>query len=287
MTDGMLSTTYIIIALTIITMHISTYESYNLKCPSHASWKIRANVKCKSILKYTCLFNNVEKKYVEGCRGPDWDRKGSKRIFSGYFTRGKCNQSRFQPFKFKTNASMSDCVYAKSICSEAGQIMHNNDSAKSDITCRCNHRKNFSFVTSPRNLWYCIPIEEDCSCYVKSCPVNFTLSSEYKCIQIDNMDNQKYKEKLQNETLDWTTEFQMDLNDTTSWKMLEYQTAATILCCLVMFIAGGFVFAVLMYSSQSIQSTNRDVGMQQTANFKQWTRETVQILKRYLQRLMR
>lgn len=58
-------------------LQISTYESYNLKCPSQASWKIRANVKCNSILIYTCLFNNVEKKYVEGCRGPDWDRKGT------------------------------------------------------------------------------------------------------------------------------------------------------------------------------------------------------------------
>lgn len=52
-------------------------KSYDLKCPSNASWKIRAQIKCNSTLKYYCLYNNVEGKYVEGCTGPDWDRKGT------------------------------------------------------------------------------------------------------------------------------------------------------------------------------------------------------------------
>lgn len=59
--------------LQILTSHV---ELYNLTCPSVAHWKIRAKVKCNSTLKYVCLYNNVKEIYVEGCNGPDWDRKG-------------------------------------------------------------------------------------------------------------------------------------------------------------------------------------------------------------------
>lgn len=52
-------------------------KTFKLKCPSNASWKIRAQVKCNNTLKYFCLYNNVADKYVEGCNGPDWDRKGN------------------------------------------------------------------------------------------------------------------------------------------------------------------------------------------------------------------
>ncbi|CAC5400771.1 unnamed protein product [Mytilus coruscus] len=151
--------------------------SYKLRCPSQANWKIRAKGKCNSIMNYFCLYNNVEEKYVEGCYGPDWDRRGSKRVFAGSFTRGKCMQNRFQPFYFQTNESMSDCIYSKSLCSEEGQILYNDDSTKVDRTCRCNHKKNFAFIKTPKNLCYCIPTEEDCYCYIKPCPVNLTLSA--------------------------------------------------------------------------------------------------------------
>lgn len=54
-------------------------EFYNLKCPSEANWKLRAQVKCNSTLKYFCLYNSVKEIYVEGCNGPDWDRKGNSK----------------------------------------------------------------------------------------------------------------------------------------------------------------------------------------------------------------
>lgn len=71
---------------------------------------------------------------------------------------------------------MSDCIYAKSICSEDGQIVYIDDSAKDDRTCRCDNKRNYSFTITPRNGCYCIPTKEDCSCHIKSCPVNLTLS---------------------------------------------------------------------------------------------------------------
>lgn len=62
--------------LYVLQISISFVESYNLTCPSEAHWKTRARIRCNSISKYFCLYNNVEGVYLEGCLGPDWDRKG-------------------------------------------------------------------------------------------------------------------------------------------------------------------------------------------------------------------
>ncbi|CAC5416347.1 unnamed protein product [Mytilus coruscus] len=129
-------------------------KTFNLKCPSQASWKLRAQVKCNSTLKYFCLYNNVAEKYVEGCNGPDWDRKGSKRIYAGDFSRGECIRKRFQPFIFWTNGSVSDCIYAKSICSAKGQVVYRDNSTKDDRACRCDYEKNYVFIKTPRNFCF-------------------------------------------------------------------------------------------------------------------------------------
>ncbi|CAG2211278.1 unnamed protein product [Mytilus edulis] len=167
----------VVIFLPTLQIFVFSVVPFNFKCPLQAHWKMRAEVKCNSTSKYFCLFNNVEGIYVEGCDGPDWDRKGCKRIYAGDFTRANCTRERFQPFKFRTNESMSDCIYSKSICSENGQIVYIDDSRKYDRTCRCDYKRNYSFVKTPRHLCYCIPTEEDCSCYIKSCPTNFNLSA--------------------------------------------------------------------------------------------------------------
>ncbi|CAC5385483.1 unnamed protein product [Mytilus coruscus] len=169
---------------------IVNVESYTLKCPSQNSWKIRAKLMCNSTLKYFCLYNNVAGKYVEGCNGPDWDRKGSKRIFANSFTRGKCIQNRYQPFNFQTNGSMTDCIYARSHCNEGGQVVFNDGSTKDDRTCRCDYKKSYAFLRNPRHFCFCIPTEEDCSCYVKSCPVNVSLSQDYSCKKSGGKQNQ-------------------------------------------------------------------------------------------------
>ncbi|CAG2195655.1 unnamed protein product [Mytilus edulis] len=168
-------------------------ESFIFKCPSQAHWKFRARLKCNSTLKYFCLYNSVEGNYEEGCHGPDYDRKGSKRIYVGYFSRGYCLQMRFQPFLFWTNGTMSDCIFSKSFCSGEGQLVYKEDSTKDDRTCRCDHKKGYSFLKIPRNYCFCIPTEEDCSCYVKSCPVNQTLSTNYSCIQTDIIEKPTHK----------------------------------------------------------------------------------------------
>lgn len=237
---------------------ISHVELYNLTCPSEAHWKIRAKVNCNSTFKYFCLYNNVKEIYVEGCNGPDWDRKGSKRIFSGSFTRGNCTQNRYQPFNFQTNGGMSDCIFEKSICNEEGQIVYQADSTKDDRTCRCDYTKNYAFVKTPRNLCYCNPTEEDCSCYIRSCRLNYTLSTDYDCIQSGYQENPTciYNTKHY-ETIEEKLPVKMENNSLwfhTSIK-LERQslTAATVFLCLCLILAiGGVLFAVYKSISKKL-----------------------------------
>jgi hypothetical protein len=44
-------------------------------------------------------------------------------------------------------------------------------------TCSCDYAKGYGFVTQPKNIAYCIPSKEDCSCYLVQCADNNTLSS--------------------------------------------------------------------------------------------------------------
>lgn len=106
---------------------------------------------------------------------------GSKRIYAGDFSRGTCTNTRFQPFLFWTNGSMTDCVYAKSHCSEEGQVIYSDNSTKDDRTCRCDNKKNYSFIKTPRNVFFCIPTEEDCSCYDTSHLTNSTTLTGSLC----------------------------------------------------------------------------------------------------------
>lgn len=72
---------------------------------------------------------------------------------------------------------MSDCIYAKSICNEEGQVAYKGNSTREDRTCQCDYTKNYTFIKTPKNICYCNPSEEDCTCYVRSCRVNYATST--------------------------------------------------------------------------------------------------------------
>ncbi|CAC5408762.1 unnamed protein product [Mytilus coruscus] len=216
-------------------------KTYNLKCPSQAHWKLRAQVKCNSTLKYFCLYNNVAEKYVEGCNGPDWDRKGSKRIYAGDFSREKCIQKRFQPFIFWTNGSVSDCIFVKSVCSAEGQVVYRDNSTKDDRACQCDYEKNYAFIKTPRKFCFCIPTEEDCSCYIKSCPIDYTLSADYKCTTSDFQevtqckDITSYNKTLDEKTGDSIENMNLNISKTTFLVNWSDRAAATICCLIIMY----------------------------------------------------
>ena len=52
-------------------------ESYDIRCPEQPEWNIRAEMQCQNATKYFCLYNDLTYSYMEGCTGPDWDRRGT------------------------------------------------------------------------------------------------------------------------------------------------------------------------------------------------------------------
>ncbi|CAG2237453.1 unnamed protein product [Mytilus edulis] len=47
-----------------------------------------------------------------------------------------------------------------------------------DSACRCDHIKGYAFVNNPKERCYCIPSDEDCTCYKKFCPPSYILTSD-------------------------------------------------------------------------------------------------------------
>lgn len=86
-----------------------------------------------------------------------------------------CENDFYQPFKFLSSKN-SRCVYKKSYCSEVGQVIYGNGTRKTDSECRCDYTRGFNFIIRPKHGCYCVPSDEDCSCYSKICPTNYILS---------------------------------------------------------------------------------------------------------------
>lgn len=87
----------------------------------------------------------------------------------------QCASDRYQPFIFWTNGS-NICQFEKSICAGEGQISLTSGTNKADTTCRCDYTKGYDFVVKPKHKCYCMPTEEDCSCFIQYCPSGYVLS---------------------------------------------------------------------------------------------------------------
>ncbi|CAC5371715.1 unnamed protein product [Mytilus coruscus] len=157
---------------------IGTATGYDLQCPAQSEWRLRANVSCYSEDKYVCLFHLLENKYEENCLGSDQSSIGSMLVFQPLFNLAECNIGRYQPIVFTTHGNI-ECLLIKSKCTGEGQVVYNNGSNSTDITCRCDYKKGYAFVSRPKNTCFCIPSEEDCSCLSVTCP---QLSPDYQCI---------------------------------------------------------------------------------------------------------
>lgn len=62
------------------------------------------------------------------------------------------------------------------MCKGEGQVLYNNGTLISDRACRCDYTKGYKFIKQPEKKCFCIPSEEDCSCYLDKCAVDLTLS---------------------------------------------------------------------------------------------------------------
>ncbi|XP_076072012.1 uncharacterized protein LOC143043717 [Mytilus galloprovincialis] len=171
------------IIIMLIVTEVANVDLPRFKCPETSQWKFRAASECNDTDKYICLFDENGQKDEEFCGSwPDFENPGYKQILLGGTTREPCSDNRFQPFTFWTNGS-SKCVYKKTNCNQEGQVIHNNGSLKTDRICRCDYTNNYDFVLKPRNGCFCVPSEEDCSCYVKTCPTGHRLTRDYECLK--------------------------------------------------------------------------------------------------------
>lgn len=93
---------------------------------------------------------------------------GYKFIIRGNIDGKPCDEHKYQPFKFWTNSS-SDCVFAKTNCTEEGQVVFTKGNTTTDRKCRCDYISGYAFVAHPRHYCYCDPQREDCSCYQLPC----------------------------------------------------------------------------------------------------------------------
>ncbi|CAC5411141.1 PPP1R3 [Mytilus coruscus] len=159
-------------------LNIVAVSGYALKCPANAEWRLRAKVSCSSEDKYVCLFHLLEKKYQDDCLKSDLSSIGSNLVFQPLFNIAKCKIDRYQPIVFTTYGN-SECIMLKSKCDDEGQILHNRGSPSTDTACRCDYTKGYAFISSPANRCFCIPSEEDCSCFRVTC---VKLSPDYRCI---------------------------------------------------------------------------------------------------------
>lgn len=100
---------------------------------------------------------------------------GYKIQIVGSFESVRCERDRYQPITYWTNSS-GLCKFKKSACTGEGQIPFSLGTNKLDSSCRCDYTQGYDFVVRPTNTCFCMPAEEDCSCFIRQCPIGFVLS---------------------------------------------------------------------------------------------------------------
>ncbi|XP_071127700.1 uncharacterized protein [Mytilus edulis] len=177
---------------------LSTINGFDLQCPHPSQRTARIQSVCSgNSSAYTCLYDTIKKGYVEFCsnRKDNFVRAGLKYVISGTYRNVRCSDGRYQPVRFWSNQS-SVCMNLKSECNGFGEIVYNNISSINDATCRCDYTRGYAFVSKPRNKCFCVPLEEDCSCYIKKCSTNTSLSPDYECNYIGLMKDSFYCEHV-------------------------------------------------------------------------------------------
>ncbi|XP_052077388.1 uncharacterized protein LOC127715390 isoform X3 [Mytilus californianus] len=160
---------------------------FTLHCPFPSQWYFRSKTLCHISDGYHCLYDANKKQNTEACRdGPQFEAPGHKLQIVGSLEVAKCASERYQPYIFWTNGSHL-CKFEKSNCTDEGQVLFSLGSTKEDSTCRCDYTNGYAFVTRPRNTCFCMPTEEDCSCFIRECPSGLVLSPDYKCVPVEKL----------------------------------------------------------------------------------------------------
>lgn len=165
---------WIIILLTVV-------YCVSCRCPPPALNTSYATQKCPDDPRsYHCLWDGLNDAFIEICVPPEYYTPGSYVVFQKALNAKRCPGSRFQPFAYWTNEE-NRCIYQKSNCTAEGQHLLSGSGTTTDITCRCDYRKGYSYLIRPEDPCNCKPNEEDCSCYLKFCNEDHALSPDYNC----------------------------------------------------------------------------------------------------------
>ncbi|CAC5412745.1 unnamed protein product [Mytilus coruscus] len=179
---------YRLICILIITGNIvltSAFSKSLTVCPAPALWQLVAIRKCADESMYHCLYNGVTGDFDDSCFLSERYPAGSYVLYEGGLNSKHCPDGQYQPMPYASNEDNKNdkCMYLKTQCNGVGQLIHDlSEKPDKDRTCRCDYSRGYDFVYKPRNRCYCIPTEEDCSCYRKPCNNNSTkLTPDYKC----------------------------------------------------------------------------------------------------------
>ncbi|XP_076097443.1 uncharacterized protein LOC143067791 [Mytilus galloprovincialis] len=170
---------------------IQCVMAYKDRCPQFIERYLHINYtitrgKCSEETPLHCLLKDntetLKQSYYKNCKSWDWVSKGFYPVLRGkYIDYEKCEAEKYQPFNFLSNENHR-CYFVKSYCAEEGQIEHMIGDEASDRTCKCDYTKQYAFHTIPRNKVFCIPSEEECTCFKKTCPTNQTMNEDYECV---------------------------------------------------------------------------------------------------------
>ncbi|CAG2243843.1 unnamed protein product [Mytilus edulis] len=211
--------------------------AYSVTCPEKSHWQILSKYICTHARNYTCLLDILTLEYRQNCRGPKIIAPGSKYVWQPNFNRGECDAERYQPFIFNTDG-YTKCSFLKSRCNNEGHATFINGSAKMDRSCYCDGKRGYLFVSSTHEN-YCIPSEEDCSCY-KNVTEGITKIYNTDQHSVDNtIDHSSEQLQDANNNRAIEDDEQKDIESGTSCEMVKRQNVLTGLdkCILKRYIS--------------------------------------------------
>ncbi|CAC5412560.1 CALM [Mytilus coruscus] len=189
--------------------------NYSLECPERPHWKIRADSVCNGTAdKYHCLYDPNNENITEFCDSPKDYTAGFMAVYRGNIDADLCPGYRYMPINFKSNI-IESCIFLKSKCNGEGQLVHHNWSLAEDTACTCDFSNGYAFIQKPKSNCYCVPSQEDCSCYKKQCgDSNYVLSPGLVCLIFYFLNG--YKEKNENDTMNDISPTVEDRNEITT-----------------------------------------------------------------------
>ncbi|CAC5383047.1 unnamed protein product [Mytilus coruscus] len=248
-----------------ITLFLPLCKAFEIYCPAPSERDLRASALCNKSLSsiYSCLDDENRRINTESCTTrADFAPPGNKYVLRGRPDFTPCAIDRYQPIRLWSNVS-SQCIYKKSKCIGNGQFLYKNGTEELDTSCRCDYTRGYDFINKPRNACFCVPSEEDCSCYKKNCPQNGVLTPDYTCATDKEIPGQNsyacpiiVHDRLSTENIT------ANVNSFLEEQMTEYSSRFVVFVvsaiCTFLIAVEGFLL-LLCYNGQDSETANLNI----------------------------